>query len=401
MFIPVSTDRPRRHDPVVTIALIVLTLVAYGATSVLTIQAEDGSIPEIVKKFGLMWRPAEPWRFISYLFLHADIWHVAGNLLFLWVFGPSVEDRFGKAGFLGFYLAGGVLAGLAHVATTADPVIGASGAISAVTGAYLVLFPRTTVKVLIIFIMIGIWNIPAMWFIGFALFRDLLSQAVGAGSGISHAAHLGGYAWGMGLSALLLGTGILKREEYDMIALWKHGARRRELRRVVREAEEERTLVAQGRSAPESRKKNGRAAAPAIPDEAAVLRAEVTKRVSERDLDGAIGVYRTLGEKFAAIPGAATLGRRTHLDLSNAMFERGEHALAAAAYQRFLDSFPTDAEAARVRLMLSLLLVRYLREPGRAIPLLRKARESVQDTEQIALADSLLAEAAGAGGAAA
>jgi membrane associated rhomboid family serine protease len=73
----------------------------------------------------------EPWRLVSYAFAHADIWHILGNMLFLWVFGPSVEDRLGRVWFVVFYVLGAAAAGATHLAFSAAPVLGASGAVSA------------------------------------------------------------------------------------------------------------------------------------------------------------------------------------------------------------------------------------------------------------------------------
>src|SRR5262245_16325094 len=85
---------------------------------------------------------SRPWSFITYAFLHGNLMHILGNMVFLWVFGPNVEDRFGRIGFLLFYLGGAAASGGLHAMFDSNPVLGASGAIAAVTGAYLVLFPR-------------------------------------------------------------------------------------------------------------------------------------------------------------------------------------------------------------------------------------------------------------------
>ena len=124
----------------------------------------------------------------------------------MYVFGPNVEDRFGRWWYLTFYLAGGASAGAAQILFSPGSVIGASGSIAAVTGAYLVFFPRTHIKTLLFFFIIGIFWIPSMWFIGFAIAKDLLFQGFSAGQGVAYMAHLGGYAFGFGISMTLLGS---------------------------------------------------------------------------------------------------------------------------------------------------------------------------------------------------
>ncbi|NJL32188.1 MAG: rhomboid family intramembrane serine protease, partial [Phycisphaerales bacterium] len=100
-------------------------------------------------------------------------------MLFLYVFGNSVEDRLGKAGYLCFYLAGGVLAGLGHAVLDPNPVIGASGAVSAVTGAYLALFPLTNVTIFYWFIFFGVFEVPSFYLIVFQIVQNMLFQAAG------------------------------------------------------------------------------------------------------------------------------------------------------------------------------------------------------------------------------
>ena len=122
MFIPIRSDRPLRSTPYVNYALIAINVVVFGFTAR---EAEYSRAWE----FMLWHERTELWQFITYQFLHADIWHIVGNMLFLWVFGNAVEDRLGKAGYLFFYLAMGVLAGLGHWLTSEAPVLGASGSV--------------------------------------------------------------------------------------------------------------------------------------------------------------------------------------------------------------------------------------------------------------------------------
>ena len=157
MFIPLRTDRPPKRRPLVTEALIIINLVIYlcGAAGAFLGWFEN---PAALTDFGHFDPGAfKWWQLFTYQFLHDPhgIWHIAFNMLFLWVFGAAVEDRLGRIGFLGFYLTGGIVAALAHAMTDPSPVIGASGAIAGVTGAFLALFPRSRIQVLFIFFIIG------------------------------------------------------------------------------------------------------------------------------------------------------------------------------------------------------------------------------------------------------
>jgi len=153
---------------------------------------------------------------LSAMFMHGSWLHLGGNMLFLWIFGDNIEDALGHARYALFYLAGGLLAALAHGVVNADdmtPAIGASGAIAAVMAAYLVLYPRATVAVILGLIIVPIplpaWILIGMWFVSqlFMGFSSLGIDAVGAGGGVAYFAHIGGFVAG----ALLINAFIVGR----------------------------------------------------------------------------------------------------------------------------------------------------------------------------------------------
>lgn len=143
------------------------------------------------------------------LFLHGGIAHLGFNMLFLWVFGNNVEDRLGRGAFMAFYLAGGVIATLTQVAvapSSPTPLIGASGAIASVLGAYLVMFPRARVKTLVVFFLITVIDVPAVFVLALWFLSQVL-QGVGPGavnSSVAYAAHIGGFVAGV-IAALAWG----------------------------------------------------------------------------------------------------------------------------------------------------------------------------------------------------
>jgi membrane associated rhomboid family serine protease len=134
---------------------------------------------------------------LTSMFLHGGLLHIGGNLLFLWVFGNNVEDAFGKVGYALFYLAGGVVATLSHVVLNLDSsiaLVGASGAIAAVMGAYLVLYPRARIRtavfvLLIFFVNLQAWVVLGFWFV-LQFFTD-------PNEGVAWAAHVGGFVFGV------------------------------------------------------------------------------------------------------------------------------------------------------------------------------------------------------------
>lgn len=143
---------------------------------------------------------------LSSIFLHGGIMHLGGNMLFLWIFGDNIELKFGKIKYLGIYLVWGICAGLIHIlgdTNSVIPAIGASGAISGVLGAYLVIFPRAKIQtVMIMGFFMRMMHIQAKWFLPFWLvFQNLLPFFVGgfgiAGDGVAYLAHIGGFAVGL------------------------------------------------------------------------------------------------------------------------------------------------------------------------------------------------------------
>lgn len=153
--------------------------------------------------------------FFSSMFLHGGIMHFLGNMWVLWIFGDNVEDWFGHIGFLIFYLAGGLAAGLAHMALNLDstvPTVGASGAIAAVMGAYFILYPRARVITAIpIIFFLYFMELPAYVFLGFWFFLQFMSGTVGGASSVAWWAHIGGFVFGAGLVYLRTGGKIFRK----------------------------------------------------------------------------------------------------------------------------------------------------------------------------------------------
>jgi hypothetical protein len=162
-------------------------------------------------------RGSRLWTLITSMFMHADIMHLAGNMLYLWIFGDNIEDTVGHSRYLLFYIAGGVFSALMHIISTIFssfltpipylfyelrvPTVGASGAISAVLGAYLLLFPGARIRTLVfMFYIFTVVNIPAFFYLGFWFLYQLmmgLFSLIGLPSTVAFWAHIGGFVFGM------------------------------------------------------------------------------------------------------------------------------------------------------------------------------------------------------------
>jgi membrane associated rhomboid family serine protease len=141
---------------------------------------------------------------LTSMFMHASWMHIIGNMVFLWAFGPAMEDAMGHVSYLFFYLAGGVTAMMAQVLgdpSASIPCLGASGAIAAVMGAFIITYPRDRIRtLLIIFIFIRITFIPAVFLIGFWFLMQVLDYGVVAEArtgGVAYLAHIGGFLFGV------------------------------------------------------------------------------------------------------------------------------------------------------------------------------------------------------------
>lgn len=242
--LPLRDENPVRTTPVVTWAIVAACIVAYllwqpdpfsSTTADLEFNLRNAAIPcelvtgepltsdEIVATVQLgdeqacgVGDPASPplasgknvWlAAVVSMFLHGSVMHIAGNMLFLWVFGNNIEDRLGRVGFALFYLAGGLVATAAHVLvdpSSTVPVVGASGAIAAVMGAYLVWYPDAPVRTIVIFFFITIMDVRAKWLLGFWFVLQFFTDP---NDGVAWMAHVGGFAFGMLVALVLRGVG--------------------------------------------------------------------------------------------------------------------------------------------------------------------------------------------------
>jgi membrane associated rhomboid family serine protease len=175
--------------------------------------------------------PVPTWATVfSSMFIHGGFLHLAGNMLFLWVFGNSMEHHLGPVRFLLLYLVTGVAAVLSHMAIEPQsqvPLIGASGAVSGILGAYLLTFPRNRIRALIVMILITVIEVPAMWLLGgwflWQLFQGLTSLGLSNTVSVAFFAHVGGFAAGLlavAAARVITRRPVLPQRQYSSYYRW-------------------------------------------------------------------------------------------------------------------------------------------------------------------------------------
>jgi membrane associated rhomboid family serine protease len=215
MFIPLKDLNPHRTFPVVNTALILANIAVFIYQFTLPPQAfkafvaANATIPARIPAWMSGHVPFEVafLPLITSMFMHAGLLHLAGNMLFLWIFGDNVEDFYGHIGYLCFYLFCGIGADLLHILFNLHsslPALGASGAISGVMGAYLVLYPRSRILTLVFIFLVPI---PAVFILGYWFILQFLagisSLGVVAQGGVAVWAHVGGFLLGLLITSIL------------------------------------------------------------------------------------------------------------------------------------------------------------------------------------------------------
>ncbi|HET9017885.1 MAG TPA: rhomboid family intramembrane serine protease [Thermomicrobiaceae bacterium] len=217
---------PARSFPFVTIGIILVCVVVFAHEVTL---GQAGA-----QAFSARWgfTPADFWAgrnlitLVTALFLHAGLLHIAGNLIFLWVFGDNVEDQLGHGTYLLVYLGSGIVASITFAVAfphATEPLVGASGAIAGVLGGYLLLFPRAMVRTLLAFVpFVTVGRVAAVILIGFWFLLQLVEGAasvmpVAPSSNVAFLAHVGGFIVG------LIATGVIREARDQEVSHWSGG----------------------------------------------------------------------------------------------------------------------------------------------------------------------------------
>ncbi len=380
MLIPLRTDSPIQRTPYVNVGILAVNVFVYLLT------AMSPAFLEFRDQY-LVLNTAWPklYQFFTYQFLHdhGSLWHLAGNMLFLWVFGNSVNAKMGQIPYLLMYLAGGVAAGVGFAIYGGGQLLGASGSIASVTTTYLVLFPKSNIQIFYWFFIFGVFEVPSMIMIvaKIIVWDNLIGPSLLSGdSPIAYSAHLAGYAFGLIATLALLLIGALPRDQFDMIALVKRWNQRR--------------TFAESMSDPKARAKaqfGQVASVKVIEDEAeedpvrqaarervTSLRAEITRALSHQDRTRAADLY----EQLLAEDSDQFLPRQAQLDVANQFYTLNRAAQAAAAYERFLKYYPTAPEAEHIQLLLGIIYARDLQHFETAERYLRDSMTKLTDNRR-------------------
>ena len=380
MLIPIGTNVVHKKYPVITYVIIGLNLLVFAVEWALQRSGGiDTSDPVISTIAATMQRGAlsstdfHILNLFTYQFLHAGWMHILGNMIFLLPFGKAVEDRMGHTGFALFYLGCGAFSGFIHTMLSTSPVIGASGSVCGVTAAFLVLAPKTTTKVVLIFFIIGVYHIPSILLVLFFVLFDvfsLLASKVGANSqSTAWFAHLGGYLFGFVITLLLLKLRIISSTQFDFTELIKQARRRRNYRKVVTKGNQSPVLSS------------------AKLDPTLILRANISETLAMGDVSGATEKYL---DSFESHP-KLKLNKQTQSNIANSLFQSGRFKEGAIVYERYLVEHPSADDIAEVALLLSAKYIRNLSNKKRAQELLKQFNDSFS-AEHKTLVDTLTTE---------
>ncbi len=374
MFFPIGDDNPSRTRPWLTWSLIAVNVAVFALVNLPTRAAGgEAALYEVFANWGFDQRHPFSVQILTSMFLHGGAAHLAGNMWMLWIVGDNVEDKLGRLRFGALYLAGGVLATWAYLVTssfTAEvrevigdqavqgvvPLIGASGAIFAVMGTYLVFFPEARIKMLLwFFFFVQIVPVRAKWIIGAWVLQDLvltvLARGAAAGS-VATAAHVGGAVFGVAAGVWLkprvggggLGdawdvhTGFASSQDERFRTPW-HGVGPRPV--SIRPTESQ--LVA--------------------------IEDAITRDVRSGRIESALDLY----PRYESMDREKPLPGPVQIEIAHEFFRRGLPHEALQAYRRYLRTEPGGVDAEEASFRVGILLGRAFAEPHEARPFLARA----------------------------
>jgi len=377
LLIPIRTDCPPRRRPTLNSVLIGINVAAFVAMNYLFPSYRD----QIMSRFQLNCSAPKSYEFITYAFLHADFWHLLGNMVFLYIFGNSLNDKLGHLEYLLFYLAGAIVSGAAYCLFTWHPMVGASGAIAAVTTGFLVLFPLSRVLVLYVLFFIGTFEMSSLVLIGIKmiLWDNIVAPSFGNAGNVAHGAHLAGYLFGFVTPFAFLALRILPRDQFDIISLWSRAYRRKQFRRAVRTNPQ--TMGVGYRYARPVRAKVRSRAETAVDlasDQISQLRSEIDRALERYDLTTAAERYLDL----LKLDADHVLVRRQQLDVANQLMAEKRFNQAAEAYEKYLKHYSAGEQVTQVKLLLGIIYSRHVSNEARARELLENALGHLSDPSQ-------------------
>lgn len=370
MFLPLRTECTISRTPVANYALIIVNFLVFAVFHEQL--AGEWLLDFRDDQLGLNTASPKLVQFLTYQFLHADAMHLLANMLFLWVFGNGVNSKMGQWPFLLFYLAGGVFAAWGHTILQdgGGNLIGASGAVAAVTAAYLALFPRSHVTVLIFFVLME-WPAMLLIVLKIIVWDNVIAPSMLGAGNVAHNAHLSGYLFGFVGAMVMLILRTLPRDQFDMLALWRRRYQRRQLAEVF--APVTGLPGRTGSFAPATAA--ARTADDKKLDQIADLRDRIGAAVEGSDMSRGVAVY----DELLAVDPAQVLSEKTLLVISRHFYTEANFKRAAAEFDRILRNYPYSTDAENVRLLLGIIYARDLKDYTSADEHLSKSWSTLRD----------------------
>ena len=373
MIIPIGTNTPLDRKPTANYALIAINVVIF-AFSALVLGGNLTSLQLNAQAPGLH-------QFITYQFLHANTGHLLGNMLFLWVFGNSVNARLGHLTYVLFYLGGGVAAGVGYTWTGSLPLLGASGSVAAVTTAFLMLFPRSLTEIIYWFFFIGRFEIPSMLLIvlKIILYDNIIEPKLAGPTNVAYSAHLAGYAFGCVATVLMLWLRVVVRSQFDVLALLRRAYLRRQMAWATA-TPDGKAKMRYGRMARpvEAAVAEASPAQPEQPNPTDAIKHSIGQALSANDRTTATELYT----KLIDLDAKQVLSRQQQLDVANQFTTLGRYVHAAEAYEKLLTRYTGAPDAEQVHLLLGIIYTRHLGQYSPALPHLQAALPRLKNDRQ-------------------
>ena len=375
MLLPIKTDYQSKRIPWVNYSLIATNIFLFIYLYIFKSGRNDALYSHYIYKYMLNLSAPNFMQFFTSLFLHADWEHLLGNMLFLWVFGNAINDKLGQIGYLIFYLAGGVAASLGYyLLNDSGYLIGASGAIAAVTGAYFIMLPRTNVYTILFAIIIMPLEISSLIFIACQVALNIYWTLSAGQSQVAHSAHVAGYLFGMIIAIGLLKIGIIRRDDWDILHLIKRFRQRSKYRKFVKNnydpfarSHEIGKNISQ---VSERMQKNLN-----LDSNAFELYNKINDACRNDNPKQAAELYLQWENLEHA---DVVLTEKNLLIISNAFTAEQKFESAASCYEQLLEHYPNCDNNAQIRLMLGRVYNAYLNMPEKALAHLQIAEPKLR-----------------------
>jgi membrane associated rhomboid family serine protease len=379
--IPIGDETPSRRPAIVTWSLLAVNTIVF----LLCISRGRYGFDEVLGRWGFVPSDFSVVTLVTSMFLHANVFHIVGNMLYLWIFGDNVEDVFGHLGFLAFYLGTGIAAGLCHFAfnmTSIRPTVGASGAISGVLGAYIVLFPHSRIRMLWWWYWyVRVFSVRAGWFLGFYFaLQIVLAIMVGSESSVALWAHIGGFAAGLTVTLILFMLKVIKAPPKPAVRIDSPLARAAADAGVLR-GPVDRPFQTGGA---------GGGVVTTRVVESGTLSADASRRIE--DIFGALSGGETqkavrLAQLELKIPRKAAAEPWALARVADAFYQGGVHAVSFRVYEEVIRRMAADdARLPEMKFRAAIIAARHLEDHNAARRLFEEVIRSHQRDDRVKLA---------------